>query len=77
MLETKPELGSSVLGGGDDYELLFTLPPERSQQVAALALELDLPLTCIGKMTEGEGVTVLAPDGAVVEVKEAGWNHLS
>lgn len=76
VLETRPELGSAVLGGGDDYELLFSLAPDRAEEIAKLAVELDLPLTCIGKMTEGEGVTVLAPDGSVVQVEQAGWNHL-
>ena len=77
VLETKPEFGNSVLGGGDDYELLFSLAPERAGEVAKLAVELDLPLTCIGKMVEGEGVSVFAPDGTLVQIDEAGWNHLA
>lgn len=77
VLEIQPECGSAILGGGDDYELLFSLAPERATEIAALAEELELSLTCIGKMTEGGGVTVLAPDGSVVEVTQTGWNHLS
>lgn len=77
VMELRPELSASVLGGGDDYELLFTVGPERQNDIARLALDLDLPLTCIGKMQLGEGVTVIGPDGKVVEVEKTGWNHLA
>lgn len=39
-----------LLGGGDDYELLFTAPPGARDSVASLGEHLSLPLTCIGKM---------------------------
>ncbi|HEY8856762.1 MAG TPA: thiamine-phosphate kinase [Rugosibacter sp.] len=39
------------LSGGDDYELIFTLPAAQYPLMAALAVELDLPLTCIGAIT--------------------------
>ncbi|TQV80483.1 thiamine-phosphate kinase [Denitrobaculum tricleocarpae] len=77
VMELRPDLSASILGGGDDYELLFNLAPERTEEIARLALELDLPLTCIGKMLPGEGVRVLAPDGEVIEVDKPGWNHLA
>ncbi|WP_282609139.1 thiamine-phosphate kinase [Pelagibius sp. Alg239-R121] len=77
VLETNPGLGSAILGGGDDYELLFTLAPEHKGEIAKLALDLDLPLTCIGKMVQGDKVEVFAPDGTRIEVDEPGWNHLS
>lgn len=77
VMELNPALSASILGGGDDYELLFTVAPERAGDIARIGLELDLPLTCIGKMLAGEGVTVLAPDGTVIEVDKPGWNHLS
>ncbi len=77
VLESKPELGSAILGGGDDYELLFSVASERANEVAALAIELDLPLTHIGKVIEGEGVAVFAPDGSILEVERTGWNHLA
>lgn len=39
-----------LLGGGDDYELLFTAPPAARNFVGTLSKRLSLPLTCIGKM---------------------------
>ena len=38
----------AALAGGDDYELLFTAPPERRADIEALARRLGLPLTRIG-----------------------------
>ncbi len=77
VMELRPDLSASILGGGDDYELLFTLAQERAEDIAKLALDLELPLTCIGKMLPGEGVTVLGPDQKVIEVDKPGWNHLT
>ncbi len=39
-----------ILAGGDDYELVFTTPPERRADVEALSERLGLPLTRIGRM---------------------------
>jgi thiamine-monophosphate kinase len=70
-----PALMSSVLTGGDDYEILFTAPPGAARSLAALSRKLDLPLTRIGEMREGRGVTVLRPDGEAREIEKAGWQH--
>ena len=43
--------------GGDDYELCFTAPPAQRDALQALAAPLALPLTCIGVIVEGGGVT--------------------
>jgi thiamine-monophosphate kinase len=48
-----------VLSGGDDYELLFTAPQSRRVELEALARELALPLSRIGEITSGTGLTVL------------------
>ncbi len=59
-----------VLSGGDDYELLFTADPAAARALADIAAGLGLPLTAIGRMTEGEGVSVL--DAAGLPVKDTG-----
>ncbi|MCL1824532.1 MAG: thiamine-phosphate kinase [Betaproteobacteria bacterium] len=52
----------ALLVGGDDYELLFSAPPEARDVLAALALKLDLPFTRIGQLT-GEAGSILLADG--------------
>ena len=65
----------AALAGGDDYELLFTAAPERRGELAALAAELALPLTRIGRLHEGEGIRVIDVDGKGLTVGRAGWTH--
>ncbi|MEO3435530.1 thiamine-phosphate kinase [Inquilinus sp. CAU 1745] len=73
-LAADPGLERLALSGGDDYELLFTAPPEAAETLAALALELSLPLTAIGEISAGEGAAFIGPDGAPVgDLK--GWTH--
>jgi thiamine-monophosphate kinase len=63
------------LTGGDDYEILFTAPPSTASAIAALAKELDLPLTRIGAVKAGKGVTVLDAAGAPRTFEKPGWTH--
>jgi thiamine-monophosphate kinase len=51
-----------ALGGGDDYELLFTLPP--GTDAAQLARGAGVGLTRIGRIVAGSGVSV---DGVPAE----------
>lgn len=68
-------VGTTALTGGDDYELLFTVPESRAAEVAELARDLDLPLTRIGHMATGHGVTVLGSDGRPLHLDHGGWTH--
>jgi thiamine-monophosphate kinase len=46
-----------ALGGGDDYELLLSVAPDRWSDLAAVARQCTLPLTAIGHISHGSGVT--------------------
>jgi thiamine-monophosphate kinase len=48
--------------GGDDYELLFTIAPERRGAAAAAA-----PVTWLGDVRAGHGLVLLGADGRPVE----------
>ena len=46
-----------ALAGGDDYELLLAVPPQRVAELALAADQLNLTLTPIGELRAGAGVT--------------------
>ena len=75
VLEAAPERLPELLGGGDDYELLFTAEPGRAGEVAVLAAALDLPLTAVGRMAAGRGLIARDPAGAEVTLEGTGWRH--
>ena len=58
-----------MLIGGEDFELLFTLPPERESELAGL------PVTVIGRMEAGRGVRVLDSAGHPLALGAGGYRH--
>lgn len=65
-------------GGGEDYELLFTVPPERENRLPALADRLQLPLTRIGVISPaGDGLRLQDSAGRVRQGICAGFNHFA
>ena len=70
----EPALIASILGGGDDYELLFTVPPGRWPEAEAAARAAGVPVTAIGRIVEGTDVSVLDAAGTPL-VAQGGWRH--
>jgi thiamine-monophosphate kinase len=66
---------SLVLGGGDDYELVFAAPPGAEKALAALADSLALPITMIGRIAAGSGVQVVDGTGRRIELGATGYRH--
>ena len=74
-----------TLTGGDDYELLFTAPPQRAQQVAAAGIAGGVTLTRIGRIVGRAGAsahaagvaqtTLVDNDGRVVAHAAASFDH--
>jgi len=65
----------ALLAGGDDYELCFTAPATRHDEVLRIADETATPVACVGRVVPGEGLTVLGERGEPVEIGTAGWDH--
>ncbi|BAO43778.1 thiamine-phosphate kinase [Thiolapillus brandeum] len=59
-----------VVAGGDDYELCFTVPPALAPQLR------DMPVSCIGEITAGEGVELWDGSGKLLPLPRA-WEHFS
>ncbi len=45
-----------ALSGGDDYELCFTVAPERARELEALLANVKCNVTCIGCLESGAGI---------------------
>ena len=59
--------------GGDDYEILFTAPPEARTAIQAAAR--DLPIAEIGTVVAGQGLVIAAPDGTPITLTRTGFRH--
>lgn len=66
-----------ALTGGDDYELCFTLPAGRADELRWIARGWDCALTQLGTMCVGSGVTVLGQDGKPLSLGAGGHDHFS
>lgn len=81
-LGVSPDLLQSVLCGGDDYELVFTAPVSRLAAIERASIEANVPVTCIGTVSAGDGSSTTGPvrvvdGGADVVVGTGGYEHFS
>ncbi|HET9306434.1 MAG TPA: thiamine-phosphate kinase, partial [Candidatus Sulfotelmatobacter sp.] len=60
-----------ALHGGEDYELLFTVPPGKRlpRQIVGVAI------TQIGQITRGHRIFVVNPNRVAYELHPRGWEH--
>lgn len=65
-----------IFNGGEDYELLFTVPEQRRDEIEKMTGEFDVRITQIGKVKQEAGVVeVLDASGDPVPVNSAGFTH--
>lgn len=64
------------LSGGEDYELLFTIPPDREAAVRKALSTFGTSATVLGKITMS-GLTVVDLNGKDYPVIASGYNHFS
>ena len=65
-----------ALGGGEDYELLFTAPPEVRKKISRLAISLKIPITWIGKiLPKKEGFRLIKKNGREYFPSRLGFEH--
>ena len=64
-----------ILSGGDDYELCFTAPAARHDEIMAIGSRLSLRLSCIGKIVAGSGCIVHDAAGKILNPGSGGYEH--
>jgi thiamine-monophosphate kinase len=62
-----------ALHGGDEYQLLFTVPPGRRLPAAYK----DVPLSLIGYITEGDEISLEHRNGSSSKLEPKGWQHFT
>jgi thiamine-monophosphate kinase len=72
-----PQGRTAIVSGGDDYELCFTAHPNSRESIEDLTRVLGIPITRIGQIKRGKGVSLLGADGKAVKVDGRGYDHFS
>lgn len=75
-LSSEPTLIETIATGGDDYEILFTLPPARVAAFRDLAKASNVGVTEIGEIVEGnDPPIVVGTDGAALTFARTSFSH--
>jgi thiamine-monophosphate kinase len=76
-IAAKASGGSAVSAAtaGDDYELAFTVPPAKRNDVLQIAAQAATPVTEIGRVESGAGVALLDSSGREIPVSRKGYRH--
>ncbi|PXX35259.1 thiamine-phosphate kinase [Undibacterium pigrum] len=66
-----------TLNGGDDYELCFTAPASRRQDVLAAAAKANTAITHIGQIVAETGLRLLDERGQAVSLQYKSFDHFA
>jgi thiamine-monophosphate kinase len=80
VIAAQPRMLTTLLCGGDDYELVFTAAPAAREAIAEVARSLDLPLPIIGRIVPAPGgrdrpVVVVDASGTAIDIDAGGYRH--
>jgi len=70
-----PAMLEVALTGGDDFEIVCTVPPDRTETFRAAALAAKVTVTEIGVIEEGAGARFLDAGGAPLTFQRMAYSH--
>jgi thiamine-monophosphate kinase len=71
-----PREMQTILAGGDDYEVLATVPPEKAAAFRSACAAAGVPAQAIGRIVPGEGsARFLGPDGKPLALERTAYSH--
>ena len=73
-IAAEPALLEAALTGGDDYEIVLTLAPEKLAALRAAGKAAGIAVTEIGRVQEGEGTRFLQ-EGRALNFARASYSH--
>ena len=75
VIAADPAMLETALTGGDDYEIVCTVPPHKADGFRGAAQTAKVQVTDIGEVAAGEGAQFLDADGAPLTFKQAAFSH--
>jgi thiamine-monophosphate kinase len=75
VLAAEPSMLETALIGGDDYEIVCTVPAGKAESFRAAAQAANVAVSEIGEIKAGEGARFLAADGKPLIFKRASFSH--
>lgn len=76
LMATDPSVLASIVTGGDDYEILTTMPQAHFTAYQAAADRAGIPVTVIGRIVEGQGPpVVIDANGNAIALGRASHDH--
>ena len=77
-LVTREIATENALAGGDDYEIAFTFDKEYLDKIDKIGNEANIPITVIGTVEKGLGVSVLNESGGIFnQYRSQGFDHFN
>lgn len=70
-----PGMIETVLTGGDDFEVIATIPARALAPFQAMARRAGVSVTEIGRVTAGQGARFVAANGRELRFKRASFSH--
>jgi thiamine-monophosphate kinase len=74
-LAAEPALTETILTGGDDFEVIATVAPEKFDALRCEAASAGVAVTQIGTVAAGEGAHFRAHDGRTLTFRRAAYSH--
>ena len=75
LIATNRSLMETAITGGDDFEILCTVPPEKISSFEHAAAAASVPVTAIGVVAPGQGVVVRDAGGAAMQLRRTSFSH--
>jgi thiamine-monophosphate kinase len=74
-ISAHPMLLADAVTGGDDYEILLTLPPDRLEAMQMASRAANIPITVIGEVKHGNAPLSVTHKGEIFLTRSGSYSH--
>ena len=74
-LAAEPKAIEAILSGGDDFEVVATIPPRKLKSFLAAARRAGVAVSPVGRVTAGQGVRFRDDNGRQLRFRRASFSH--